>query len=375
MAARAIPQKSIGKLVGSGLRLLRVGSATISITIFKSIHTFPYLRRPMSFPQPSKDVWIAPGAGSTGLTAVSAGPAESSIVKSNKGVPADEDNVKKLNELSNDIIDAETQKPYRDVSLHVMSREISSGNMGPSDGPNGGSHDYDDPNGSGVLTVIPPTIRYPHHFDTYKTFKQLQTAGFTNDQAVAIMKAIRGQLVEHLQQAQGSLLSQAELENEAYLFDAACSELRIEIQNNRKALAQLEQTEMAALQREFGTIERNYQEVKDVMKNEISISVNDYKNANKIDSKAKEIQIQQLRNRIDISITSDLRGEVEALRWQTTRRGLITIGFIAMLILTALSVRERRIKAEKAKEKDSGKVDSGSSSELPIDVPELLYLK
>ncbi|KAJ8101470.1 hypothetical protein POJ06DRAFT_251622 [Lipomyces tetrasporus] len=189
------------------------------------------------------------------------------------------------------------------------------------------------------LTVAPSGMRYPHYFDTYHIFSQLHRAGFTDDQAKVLMKCMRGLLTEELVRAKETYLSSAEMENEAYLFDAACSELRTEIQNNRKSQALLAQTETSALQRESLVLQRLFEEEIDYMKNDVSMELNERKNATKIDSRATELQIQELNNRITIAIQSDLRSEVEALRWQTTRRGLFTIGVVAALILTALSYR------------------------------------
>ncbi|KAK9386542.1 hypothetical protein V1515DRAFT_603999 [Lipomyces mesembrius] len=206
-----------------------------------------------------------------------------------------------------------------------------------------GGGDDDDGGGSSFTTSLavapPPGMRYPHYFDTYHIFSRLRRAGFTDDQAKVLMKCMRGLLTDELLRAKETYLSSAEMENEAYLFDAACSELRTEIQNNRKSQALLAQTETAALQREFLVLKRLFEEEIDYMKNEISMDLNERKNATKIDSRATELQIQELNNRITIAISSDLRSEVEALRWQTTRRGLFTIGVVAALILTALSYR------------------------------------
>ncbi|KAK9240584.1 hypothetical protein V1525DRAFT_353791 [Lipomyces kononenkoae] len=209
--------------------------------------------------------------------------------------------------------------------------------------PAGGGDDDDD-GGSRFTTSLavasPPGMRHPHYFDTYHIFSQLRRAGFTDDQAKVLMKCIRGLLTDELLRAKETYLSSAEMENEAYLFDAACSELRTEIQNNRKSQALLAQTETAALQREFFVLKSLFEEEIDYMKNEVSMDLNERKNGAKIDSRATELQIQELNNRITIAISSDLRSEVEASRWQTTRRGLFTIGVVAALILIALSYRK-----------------------------------
>ncbi|KAK9488898.1 hypothetical protein V1527DRAFT_433179 [Lipomyces starkeyi] len=257
-----------------------------------------------------------------------------------------------------DIIDAPLPPQLRGLKMHrkdALWGEVANGKPQRDDQSDAeGVHDdHDRPTSTGggdddgggssfttSLTVAPPPgMRYPHYFDTYHIFSQLHRAGFTDDQAKALMKCMRGLLTDELLRAKETYLSSAEMENEAYLFDAACSELRTEIQNNRKSHALLAQTETAALQREFLVLKRLFEEEIDYMKNEISMDLNERKNATKIDSRATELQIQELNNRITIAISSDLRSEVEALRWQTTRRGLFTIGVVAALILTALSYR------------------------------------
>ncbi|KAK9466436.1 hypothetical protein V1512DRAFT_271421 [Lipomyces arxii] len=191
---------------------------------------------------------------------------------------------------------------------------------------------------TGLIVTVPGT-KPDHYFDTYSMFSQLHRAGFTDDQAIVVMKCVRGLLTEELLRAKETYLSTADMENEAYLFEAACSELRTEIQNSRKSQTLLAQTETAALQREYASAHEYTNEEISNMTNEVGMELNERKNSTKVDSRRTELQIQELNNRITIAISSDLRSEVESLRWQTTRRGLFTIGVVAVLILTALSYR------------------------------------
>ncbi|KAK9446978.1 uncharacterized protein V1518DRAFT_422614 [Limtongia smithiae] len=215
----------------------------------------------------------------------------------------------------------------------------SGGGGGNSNGGGNNDNIADEDSENTPNTVPFSSIRYTHNFDTYKMFCQLKAAGFTEEQAIVIMKCIRGSLSQGLVRARETYLSSAEMQNEAYLFDAAGSELRTEVQNSRKGQLNLAHAEIAALQREYVNLKVRYEEQIDVMKNEVKMDVDERKNASKIDSKTLQLQIQELNNRITISLSSGLRSEVEALRWQTTRRGLITIGIVAGLILTALSFR------------------------------------
>jgi len=54
---------------------------------------------------------------------------------------------------------------------------------------------------------------YVHHFDTFTLVKNLQGGGFTEDQSVTIMKAIRGLLAINLDVAKEGLVSKSDVEN------------------------------------------------------------------------------------------------------------------------------------------------------------------
>jgi hypothetical protein len=60
-------------------------------------------------------------------------------------------------------------------------------------------------------SMSPPP--YVHHFDSYSMVKRLEAGGYTRDQAVTSMKAIRKLLAKHLDVAQQSLVSKSDVEN------------------------------------------------------------------------------------------------------------------------------------------------------------------
>lgn len=59
--------------------------------------------------------------------------------------------------------------------------------------------------------MTPPP--YVHHFDSYSLVKQLEDGGYTKEQAVTSMKAIRKILAQNLDVAQKSLVSKSDVEN------------------------------------------------------------------------------------------------------------------------------------------------------------------
>ena len=92
---------------------------------------------------------------------------------------------------------------------------------------------------------------YVHYFDTYSLVKELSSGGsFTEPQAITSMKAVRQLLAYHLDIAQSGLVSKSDVENETYLFRAACSELGTEVHNNRRVADEQIRQQRTTLQHE-----------------------------------------------------------------------------------------------------------------------------
>lgn len=96
--------------------------------------------------------------------------------------------------------------------------------------------------------LTPPP--YVHHFDSYSLVKQLEEGGYTQDQAITAMKAVRTLLAHNLDVAQGGLISKSDVENETYLFRAACAELSTEVKNNRRIADEALRQQRTMLQHE-----------------------------------------------------------------------------------------------------------------------------
>lgn len=54
---------------------------------------------------------------------------------------------------------------------------------------------------------------YVHHFDTFTLVRDLERGGFSEEQSVTIMKAVRGQLAVNLDVAKEGLVSKSDVEN------------------------------------------------------------------------------------------------------------------------------------------------------------------
>lgn len=94
------------------------------------------------------------------------------------------------------------------------------------------------------------TPPYVHHFDSYTLVKHLETGGYTKNQAITLMKAVRALLARNLDMAQSGLVSKTDIDNETYLFRAACSELSTEVHNNRRNADEQNRQQRTVLQHE-----------------------------------------------------------------------------------------------------------------------------
>ncbi|RDW70337.1 hypothetical protein BP5796_08734 [Coleophoma crateriformis] len=221
----------------------------------------------------------------------------------------------------------------------------------------------------------PPHLRTPpyvHHFDTYTLVSQVESGGFTKDQSVTAMKAVRGLLAENLDIAQAGLVSKSDVENETYLFRAACSELRTEIQNSRKSHEETMRRERTQLTHEVEILNQKLTQELLGLKDELKGMFDDRKMAVRMEQRDVERAIQELNYKITVLLNSDSKSEVEGLRWVLTRRSVMGILFMAFMVLTSLRYASYRSHEdhEAAKKKEAQRVhDEHFHRDQNTDVP------
>ncbi|KAF2250709.1 hypothetical protein BU26DRAFT_562674 [Trematosphaeria pertusa] len=185
----------------------------------------------------------------------------------------------------------------------------------------------------------PPHLKTPpyvHHFDTYSLVKDLTKSGFTQDQSITVMKAVRSILTDNMEVAREGLVSKSNVENETYLFRAACSELRTEVGNARKGEMERMRTERNQLQHEVDILGQRMSQETGHLKDELKGLFDDRKMAVRQEQRTMESKIQELNYKITIALNSDARSEIEGLRWILTRRAAITVGVTAFMLFVAL---------------------------------------
>ncbi|PFH55783.1 hypothetical protein XA68_17623 [Ophiocordyceps unilateralis] len=215
---------------------------------------------------------------------------------------------------------------------------------------------------------------YVHHFDSYSLVKQLQGGGYTQQQATTAMKGIRTLLAQNLDVAQESLVSKSDVENESYLFTAACSELSTEIKNNRRLQHEQTRQQRTVLQHEVDILTQTLNQELLTLNDNVRGMFNDRTMAVREEQKAVESAIQKINYKMSILLSSDCKSEIEGVRWILIRRSVLGILFMAMLALAVLRYasyksQQHRRQAEEVKEareqlrRDGGRSDHSAAAD------------
>jgi hypothetical protein len=174
---------------------------------------------------------------------------------------------------------------------------------------------------------------YVHHFDTYSLVLDLSKGGYTKEQSITIMKAVRTILRNNLDFAKQSLTSKSDVENEEYLFKAACSELQQSLQTARNSEVQRQRASRTQLEHETDILSQRLNQELSGMKDDIKGMFNDHKMATRENQRTIDTMVQELNYKITVSLNSDGKSEIEGLRWILTRRAALTVGICACKFL------------------------------------------
>lgn len=183
--------------------------------------------------------------------------------------------------------------------------------------------DDEDNNGDNYLTTI--FEKMEPYMDTYQVYKQLTDSGFTSDQADEVIRLLIVQLNSKLSKLTHKYSHLYELENEKYLFESAQQELRVDITRSREQ-------HINELLNLIQNLERDYNIIQDELNNDLlqlktnnEVTINDQKQENTLQSKRIILKIQETNHKITTELNSYMRSEVESLRWNLSRWGLISI--------------------------------------------------
>jgi hypothetical protein len=210
----------------------------------------------------------------------------------------------------------------------------------------------------------PPHIdapRYVHHFDTYSLVRRLQAGDWTKPQAITIMKSCRLLLGDNLEKASQALVSKSDVENETYLFSAACSELRTEVFARRVKLHEKMRMERDQLQHEVDILEQRLGQDTAAMKDELRGMFDDRKMAVRNEQRYMESKVQELNYKITVNLQADSKSDVEGVRWVLTRRVILTLGIIVMMVVSSLKLYSNSVHEKEQERKRRSKMRNAQS--------------
>jgi hypothetical protein len=139
------------------------------------------------------------------------------------------------------------------------------------------------------------------------------------------MKAIRTILHNNLDIARQSLTSKSDVENETYLFKAACSELQSSLQTARNSEMQRQRASRAQLEHEADILSQRLNQELAGLKDDIKGMFNDHKMTTREQQRSIDTSVQELNYKITVSLNSDGKSEIEGLRWILTRRAAMAV--------------------------------------------------
>lgn len=166
---------------------------------------------------------------------------------------------------------------------------------------------------------------YVHHFDTYSLVQDLSKGGFGEKNAITIMKSVRQILQNNINLAKESLTSKSDVENETYLFKAACSELQSSLQTARNSEMQRQRASRTQLQHEIDILSQRFNQELAGLKDDIKGMFNDHKMTTREHQRSIDTSVQELNYKITVSLNSDGKSEIEGLRWILTRRAAMAV--------------------------------------------------
>ncbi|KAF2209203.1 hypothetical protein CERZMDRAFT_47867, partial [Cercospora zeae-maydis SCOH1-5] len=205
------------------------------------------------------------------------------------------------------------------------------------------------------------TPRHVHHFDTYGLVNRLKDGNWSEAQAITTMKGVRVMLAENMDLAREALVSKSQVENETYLFRAACAELKTEVTSRRRAEQEKMRSERAQLQHEVEILTQRLGQEIAAMKDDIKGTFDDRKMAVRNDERLMESKIQRLNYQITVDLQADAKSEVEGLRWVMTRRVILALGAIVIMVVGSLRIYSNTVHEQEQTAKRLARMRSGGT--------------
>ena len=208
--------------------------------------------------------------------------------------------------------------------------------------------------------------------DTLSMYRDLLTC-FTPGQSKSIMSTILYFLNQQFYlDYNDKFLRDFEIDKQDHLFNSLQSEIQYTITNNRDIELNKHHLLLTRLKRDLDSIVDEINElIIDQYEKDCKLDFHEHKNENTLLYKRINLNLNDCSNKITIQITSGIKSEIETLRWQTTRSGLLAVVIMAssfMIVVNISNKRSRNIPADISTEEYSDKNEDGMNSDEVIDI-------
>ncbi|KAH8928900.1 hypothetical protein BT69DRAFT_1212214 [Atractiella rhizophila] len=167
--------------------------------------------------------------------------------------------------------------------------------------------------------------------------QKLRDSGWNEESSEQVMRLARNHILEGEQRSRSQGVGKWELENEAYLFAAALSELRTEIQVKSRNDTQNLRTQAALLHRESDGLREKMREDFGALKTEIDYEMGNRKEESNQIGKELDLKIADFTNKHNVSV-GDLKTEIEATKWIVIRRSISIIATFVVIVFGGITI-------------------------------------
>lgn len=162
------------------------------------------------------------------------------------------------------------------------------------------------------------------------------------------MRSTRAMLIDKIGHCRRQGLGKKDMENQAYLFKAALTELRndtaMRIRNETAGI----NTSLAASRRELDSLSGRMKEQLDTLRHENQMEVDNRKNEARTDLKKQALLIENVTSKAMIQL-GDLRTEMERTRWTNMYRSILSLGAVGAMIVLFMEITKGSGPSEKPK--------------------------
>ncbi|CCK70968.1 Put7p KNAG_0F03060 [Huiozyma naganishii CBS 8797] len=212
------------------------------------------------------------------------------------------------------------------------------------------------------LNLHKPT-RAENQMDTMQIYRRLtQNKGapaFNRAQSLLLLDIIRDLLNDNFyNDYNDKFLRDFEIDKQLHLYHSLESEIHYIIDKSRSTELNRNHLQLMRLQRDLGTTVDEINElIIDSFDKDAKLELNQQKSDNTLLYNRINLNLNDCTNKITVKIVSGIKSEIENLRWQTTRSGLLAIIILASLLLTGVVVSNKKSRTD-SQDSDGNEVDN-----------------